>query len=673
MLVIITILAMIMIGISLTLIYHKMDVVRAVVWSIVSFVFLYILNSAFLFWIDRFRIDLTCVLILIEAIVVSVFMLMKKRKISITFDYKESLIPAVIFLILLPVVISKFGYFGMGQDQGVYQTKAIALMNGYTKNDMVLDETKDMNPQDQALYKDGISEQYGFYYTGASKPAVQGVFHGINTYPAVLSWWGAMCGMHSMSGINTVLFFCTLIILYDLGKLLKLSKVGRAAVVLLFAISPIILWVVKSSLSENVTILIFLSLIYLILDTDHENMVWLSGIVIAVYAFFHAMIYVMMPLFTILLLAAYVLYGNKKYLIANIIGVISYGFGYLFMSMTSTEYTAGNYGFIERLGISNNNIPLYIAISVAIVVALNIVLMLRPYHEDGVRTFCNYVWLRRLISWTFRIGTIMILLYALKNLRASEFSYVSATMYAYVAATALVVLPFTFIAVFFKTSIIYQSRKLCLMTILFFYTVVIYAAYLSPIVKYYNYYSRYITIFMPFVFAYGAKLYEKLVHVRMKSYTYLAVAGLAIVLYFRYDTFMIRYLDETRAEWSLVEEVTDFLTDQDTAIMQGNVMNQLFFPGKIISGSKMYPIVGDINHTVQLAGTQSENLYYISDMELPLDEGATNQFRLIKTVEYNEKIYDKKMALVGRMPYPLTHYVIPHKVYIYQRETSQNM
>ena len=108
-------------------------------------------------------------------------------------------------------------YFGMGQDQGVYQTHAIALINGY--NDLQLDfkEYDTLEPQEEKdCFKKMLQTQLiGLYNYDpelpfasqeAEKSDVSAVFHGVPTFASVLALWGSMFGISHMAGIQTLFF-----------------------------------------------------------------------------------------------------------------------------------------------------------------------------------------------------------------------------------------------------------------------------------------------------------------------------------------------------------------------------------------------------------------------------------------------------------------------------------
>ena len=90
----------------------------------------------------------------------------KKTKPSCTFLWKKNLIGIGFLLAVIPLVGTTFGMFGMGQDEGVYQAKAIGYVYGYNNNFMTFDEYGDcVSASDKSDYMAAIGnhlEGYNF-------------------------------------------------------------------------------------------------------------------------------------------------------------------------------------------------------------------------------------------------------------------------------------------------------------------------------------------------------------------------------------------------------------------------------------------------------------------------------------------------------------------------------
>lgn len=689
----VTLVGLLLICINLACMYQKQDVIRIVVLAITGNILLYVLNSGILFWMDHFSIIGTEVLLIVEMSIILVVQLMRGKRPTCSFDWHKCIIPLIVFLLACPVVIQKFGFFGMGQDQGVYQTKAIALISGNNSNVYNLEELDDLSEEQQDVYKTGISEQYGFYFlNGPQDGPGEGVFHGINTYPALLAWWGSMFGYEQMAGIHTIMLACALFLIYYIGAEVGISAVGQGVITALYALSPVVLWVNKSTLSENVTILIFLMFLYLLLEKEESHR-WMIGIPIAVYAFFHVMIYVMMPMFVIVLIMAYLLTGKKSYLIANMIAAVSYRLGYFMMMATAAAYTEGNYDFIERYGIKTASVPKVATLAVLAVIVISVVLLLKPYEKLSMKKLTQKKWIRIAFNWCIRLGILFCTYIGYRYIKHSVYPYANATMYAFLSATVVVIIPFILFVLFFMTRTIYSRKEIVLLTVVYLYCGLFYPTVLSPYVIYYNYYSRYITVYFAIVFILAALLMETLLHqyqayknrkqsvstqteamAGQKGYlrrnigihaVYGVVLILAVLLYARYDIFMINHMDETRVDWSMVRKVDQAVTDQDALIVDGDLKNQLFYTTKLMSGNTAYPVMDNLKVTVDLAAKKSKKVYYASIS--PLDQHAMNQanMELVDCIDDQTYSYEKDHIKNGKLPYPLKEERTSSKVYLY--------
>lgn len=684
--IIVALIGFIVMGLAISVLYEKQEVVKTAVLTLTTFLLSYVVISGFLFWINKFTINGTLVgVIIVGSLLLIIAFLVFKRRPRVSWNCKSSIIPLILFLVILPVSFQKFGFFGMGQDQGVYQTKAIALLYGYTDNTYDLDEIDKLvvnNEQEVAAYKAGISEAYGFNIyqdtlgNATGHATGEGAFHGIPTYPAVLALWGSIFGCQNMGGINTLFILCAIFLIYYTCLNLKLKKKAAAAVTFLFAISPVLLWVTKSTLTENVTILIMMAFMYLLTDREHDSLKWLSFFPITAFAFLHVSVYVMMPMFVIIYFVYFLMTGQKKYMISSILITVSYKLGYLMMMSVSQAYTEGNYDFIQRLGISQRHIPLYTTLAVVAVVILSLVMMLIPYKKSAVNNvnkLADSKIFQLIMGWVARFVVIGCAYVGYKYIKHSDFSLANSTMYAYCAASAVAIIPLIILTILVRPKLMMKNIESALMGFLFFYCVIIYATVLSPYVIYYNYYSRYVTVYLAIVLIFGAVLLsnisvKKFDMTKVRIGVYGLVTIFAAIIYFRYDVFMINNQDESRMDWEVVESVTDMLDENDILIVDGDIKNQLLYTTKIMSGAKVFPVIRDVEYTIQLAKQYADHVYYIK--EDPLKEIDAHNGRLDKVYEAENhfRIYDKDIVEPGQIPYTLTSIVTSSTVAMYKAQ-----
>ena len=197
----------------------EVSIIRAGVFGIVAYFFISIITSVILFSFDVFSIGkntiITFALIAIGT-GISFIKLNKKPLKALKFNRKECIFFVAIVLVVLLLSGEKFGFFGMGQDQGVYQTKAIELIYGNNTNELdICYPLKTLNKEDFEYYRDEMGKLQGYYLIGQVNPAVpdfenggetrlRGVYHGISTWPAILALFGEMFGVDHMQDCQTL-------------------------------------------------------------------------------------------------------------------------------------------------------------------------------------------------------------------------------------------------------------------------------------------------------------------------------------------------------------------------------------------------------------------------------------------------------------------------------------
>lgn len=324
MIAVLTIISIVLMYLAMSCVYYKKDAIELAVLAVSYFLFAYILGSGLLFWLDIFSIINGVVISIVMGVLFNAYLLLViKKKPTISYDYRKSIIPLIIFIIVLPVSFSKFGYFGMGQDQGVYQTKALELIYGNNSNVVDFDEFDDLDVEmDIATFKGDVGDNLlGYYVYDPKVPSLNqedykgvlsGVFHGIPTFAAILALYGSIFGYSHMSGVQTIIFFCAIFLMYYIARNLKIKKFLAMLATFMFAISPIVLWSSKSALTEMFIAVIILMYIFILTDEEHKTFAWLSFVPIAVFSFYHITIYTVMPMFFITYIGLYFTTKDKQ-------------------------------------------------------------------------------------------------------------------------------------------------------------------------------------------------------------------------------------------------------------------------------------------------------------------------------------------------------------------------
>lgn len=118
------------------------------------------------------------------------------RLCQVSWDIREYWIPLLVCAGGLVLVAVKHGFFGMGQDEGVYQTVAVNLMNGITDRQQDFAEYHQIPAEQQETFAQSIFQQLAGYDTESaghvshgfdtSISPVSGIYHGIPPTPPSL-------------------------------------------------------------------------------------------------------------------------------------------------------------------------------------------------------------------------------------------------------------------------------------------------------------------------------------------------------------------------------------------------------------------------------------------------------------------------------------------------------
>ena len=520
---------------------------KTAVFSTVYFSMLYCLFSVFLFAIRAFSVGRTLVLVdLAIMLTFAIKLLLNKEpkvcfnKITNNTEIKENFFPYLAIIFCLIISAGGYGFFGMGQDQGVYQTEAINLYYGDNSwfghieeyDNLVDGEYKEyfssllsgMLGRDQ--FMSWSEPDTSFLIDSKSATAGDGIWHGIPAYAALLALWSRMFGISDMMGLQTVLYASLLFVFAWLLKKENINSWITAIAVLLLGMCPQIIFVKKSTLTEMFfAVMIMLYLFY----AGERRSIW----PVVVLCFYHISIFTLIPLFLLHQWGLHirsnmenfadslVLGGEKKqnkistykgseYLTnANII-TTAYLVGFGITYLIQPRYVSLNYVHaIQNLHLSEAHvIPVVILLGV-MYYACSFLLSRKNICGWISRFFNgkNFVWVIRAVL----LITFAFTLYYIVKYSMSYSSLIRLSLPAYCILSGVFVMPVLIIMLFAgkylsKVNVDSEEQsnkylelsntKKVIYISLFVWTTCIFSIVIHPSVKYYYYYGRY---HMPFV------------------------------------------------------------------------------------------------------------------------------------------------------------------------------
>ena len=210
----------------------QLNILELAAWAAAALMMVYILAAAILLFADRFSVTGTLVLALIllagafTAAAQRTLRLAKGlsgptgvrglfsavwRRIRPDCNIRPAMPILLALLIALPLTAAKYGYYGMGQDEGVYETAAIAMICGDNALQKDFEEYQLLETEeDREAFLETISANtailgaYNYdpecflYSEDEELSDVSYVYHGIATYPAMLALFGMAFGLKNM-------------------------------------------------------------------------------------------------------------------------------------------------------------------------------------------------------------------------------------------------------------------------------------------------------------------------------------------------------------------------------------------------------------------------------------------------------------------------------------------
>jgi len=612
------------------------DITKLIVFTLCGFFFLYTLVSAFFFWTDTFDFVITLVVCVLAELLMMTAVLWWRRthvakegtaemlRVSVSFDFHRYWIPIVISLIALPFTWNKFELYSMGQDQGTYQVKALALMEYDTHNYMEMEEfTKLETLEEKQKYLDFVYEQNNLYlprveretvYDAAAFTNITGTIHGLPTYSALLALWGNIFGYQKMIGIQTLLYLCVIFMVFFVAENVGLKKPLSGFVTLMTAASPIVLWLSKSSLTEVGIMLIISVFLYCLTLDDHG---WLTMIPIIVFAFFHISLYAFMPIFLIVLAVMYFSRREKCWIAAIIGSTVGYTLGALWAFDIAPYYSYGNYNELARVtgGILKESVqaPLIVGICVSITV-LGLVLCHGKVEDrlfawvsgieenNGKLKYIGYTLIR-----IFLVVSVLFFVYkgVIQGETTTACEYLQISTYIYMSGILMV--PLIYLTLFFKPQKLLKNEIYVNFVLLFLYCVVMYSMVMRVRILFYYYFARYAALFLPVIFITGAIALEQ-----MNKKVAIALSLVMFLTFVPYDKGLVYQKDHSRCEWEFLGDVCEYIGKEDAFVVGPEEQQIVFiFPVKLLTGCDVY--YADEQLDIQLAklAQNYEHVYYM--------------------------------------------------------------
>ncbi|CDE12456.1 hypothetical protein [Ruminococcus sp. CAG:330] len=604
------------------------------------------------------------------------------RLCQVSWDIREYWIPLLVCAGGLVLVAVKHGFFGMGQDEGVYQTVAVNLMNGITDRQQDFAEYHQVPAEQQETFAQSIFQQLAGYDTESaghvshgfdtSISPVSGIYHGIPTYASLLAVWGTIFGMSRMLDIQTVFYCCTVFLVFQTCRNFQLKKSATALACAVTAASPIVIWVAKSALTEGFLGVLFALYLYFLTERETRRQ-WLSILPIAVFGCFHVSIYTMVPLFVLVYGGMYWFTRRRCFAVLMPAAVLGYLVSFFAMRRVQPFYTTNNYSPLFGLGINQDDLSWFVpaVCGGALVLCAGFVLLthvLGKRHPEKQTEELRLQAFRQSVPGVIVAEVLLTAMAALIGLRCltaeSVLDAIShASLWGFLACTGII----PFLAAWglgvIRPRFYLESTQRLVALVTFFYCVLFYAAVLRPEVQYFYYYGRYLAPFLPVAAVFLAVTLDRL---RARVTLPVLAAGLLVVA--PYDRFLSIQRDDTRLEWSVLEETAQELSSDDCMIVSDSYMSTMYLPLRAISGAAVYPEADDLLAQAKALDERYDKVFYLGTEDW--DDSFAENFRLTYANRVTQSNDDNVSGRAGLLPFPLAYQEAPVSVtlYTYQSE-----
>lgn len=548
---------------------------------------------------------------LIEFVVNLLIALLNYKRIVAAFKSfkKPELIPApyIIALVLsMCSVIFVNGFYGMGQDEGVYQVKALALSEGEQSNVIYLDEETEYlralevfdEDQEFRAYSDSFFySQTGFYKygRGVDGTSLEAIFHGTVSYPSLLAFDIEAFGLTGTMNINYVLVFMSFVFLMEIVNMLDLSKFAGTIVLLIGMLSPTTIWTNKSSLTESVLFMYIVALTCGLMLASKKNRIGLFITVVSAFgvSVLHLSAFYLLPIIGILLIISYLRTDDWFAILCSEIITVVYLMSFYVQSKLYYEYMYGNLTFmINKMFTKQFAHETCVKLIMMIAMALGIctLLFLIPFVRKLTKKVINSILYPLVLIMVGVFCALKCGKYILSYSRQVDLihAFSSLTLFGMNLSSGLIILPLAIILGIIFSRKIMRNPSQEIVLIMFVYYVIFLGTVIHGTIPHYYYYSRYFSTYVFYIPLVFALIVDKYFSKKVLKCAGFAVATAGFLVILPYSLFVSSLRDDTFMKYSQFEEYSSIFEDGDAVVFSDSAKKVLLLPTKFTTDADVY-------------------------------------------------------------------------------------
>ena len=670
--------------------YEEINIVKHTAISITIFWILFSVLAGIYFMFDAFGFATVLVteLAIVSIVLISLIGLKGWKAIKVSFEKERDLVILLLLCVAFVMTVNKFELYDTGQDQGLYQIEALELYMGNYEVQHDFEEYHILeDAADKEAYYRMLDEVWVGYYPlsageytdpDAAISEVSGMYHGVQTFPAMLALAGRLFGMEHMMQLQTILYLCSIALLYYTMCDMNVSKMKRTLLTMVFMLSPLALWISKATYTEMFLCLMIAFYCYLLFEENDQK--WMMGMPLVGFSFVHVSFLAIWPIFWLANAVLYIYKMNRQYIWANILGAIGLAAGYVMMGTIAPEYFYFNCRrlYIENIITSNNLLIWIVAIAMASCVVSAVMLKIKMAH-------IKKIWMRlQKADWIIPaiIGIAMIywVVYGAKMgfcMVPSDgnrpglvsyygqglIAYTHLVIYACALATGFFIIPCVLGYMLVKGKNVVAHVKTYVLTMLFIYIVVLQTVFFRNEIYYYYYSSRYLLYYIPVICLMAAVCFQ-----RWNQKVVISILLLSICCTLYFDVAIIQNKDDTKMEWEILVDLEQCVDENAAIIINGEGMQSQLGPQlRSVSGAAVFPKFENFKGQVQLLYECYDAVYILSEDDFVSNELDERILRIVYRDYYQQSM--APMYEWGIYPteiVPVTKEVVLYKVVFYE-------
>lgn len=665
--------------------YDEINIIKHGAISVTMFFVLYAVISGIAFWFDMFSF-LNVLLVQFLTVLTTICVLLYKhgrKKVCFDFLVNRDAVALLFILVSLILTIDKFGLFSVAQDQGLYQAEAIELYMGNFELQHDLEEYQILDgAEDRALYQEMVHTTWlGYYplkmsgYKGDLEVIsdVSGMYHGVQTYPAMLALIGRLFGMDNMFQLQTILFICSVLFLYYTMEQMKIRRSSCVLLTMIYMLSPLAIWISKATYTEMFLSLMVCLYLYFLFEANDKK--WILSIPLIGFSFVHVSFLLLWPIFWIVNTVMYIHTDNKQYISANNISAIGLVVGNVIMAKIAPIYYYGNCArlFFKNV-ITQENLLIWIG-GVALLSCI-VSYMIMLYKGQGLKKlltkFQTAKWIvpillcLSLIFWVvygIKTGYFMLPEDAARTDLSQHYgqglmAYTHLAIYACALATGFIIVPCIIGNMIVGYKKIVVNVEYFVLTLLFLYIVIFQSISFRIEIGFYYYYSRYLLYYIPIICIMAAICFEKW---KKQIVFLISITSFCFMLY--YDVEIFENKDDTLWEWETLEDLSVAIEDNSAVILNDTGMQRLLGPQLRAAASvAVFPVFTNNNEQISMLTEHYENVYILSEKELDEKVWNIEQLDIMYKDQYQ---YSRKLSHLWGF-YPKDIVPISKSIVLYQ-------